>query len=45
MESRTGGGWWHTGAGGECGSRWETPVGALEQDLSSQAAKEVVDEN
>lgn len=32
----------HTGAGGERRTRWKAPVGALEQDLSPQTAKEVV---
>lgn len=34
-----------TGASGERWVWWEAPVGALKQDLSSQAPKEVVDED
>ena len=38
-------GWWDTRAGGECWARWEAPVSALEQDLSSKAPKEVVNKD
>lgn len=34
-----------TGASGERRTRWKAPVGALEQDLSPQTAKEVVDKD
>lgn len=45
MSSRVCAGWWDAGAGGKCWSGWEAPVSALEQDLSSQAPKEVVNED
>lgn len=38
-------GWGGAGAAGEGGTRWEAPVGALEQDLRPQTAKEVVDKD
>lgn len=34
-----------TGAGGESCVRWETPVSALEQDLSSQTPEEVINKD
>lgn len=45
MQSGARAGWRRTGAGGEGRTRWEAPVGALEQDLSPQTAKEVVDKD
>lgn len=44
-ESGTGAGWRHTGAGGEGRTGREAPVRAVEKNLSSQPAKEVVDED
>ena len=37
--------WWDARASGECWVGWKAPVSALEQDLSSQAPKEVVNED
>lgn len=45
MESGAHAGWRRTGAGGEGRARRKAPVGALEQDLSPQPAKEVVDKD
>lgn len=44
-ESGTCAGWRRTGASGEGWTGWEAPVRALEQNLSSQPAKEVVDQD
>lgn len=38
-------GWQDAGACGKCRVWWKAPVGALEQDLSSQATKEVVNKD
>lgn len=38
-------GWRDAGAGRKCRVGWEAPLSALEQDLSSQAPKEVVNED
>lgn len=40
-----GAGWQDTGASGERWVGWEAPVSALEQDLSSQTTKEVVNKD
>lgn len=48
MECLVGGvsaGWEDARASGECWVWWEAPVSALEQDLSSQTPKEVVNKN
>lgn len=43
--SSVSGGCWDAGASGKCWVGWEAPVSALEQNLSSQAPKEIVDED
>lgn len=38
-------GWRDAGAGRKCWVWWEAPVSTLEQDLSSQAPKEIVNKD
>lgn len=45
LVSRGSAGWQDAGASGKCRVGWEAPLSALEQDLSSQTTKEVVDKD